>query len=254
MIASHLLRGLGTLLCVICFIAVGCNNSTDTATTEPESQPIASSPASSQNENATESEEQSSGIEVQPEASVTGSESVAGKAGESKTDRAAAKSKMAPKISSEAFRMAAYEGKLDTVRSAVEAGADINGIDPAQSLTALHMAAYNGHTETVNFLIEKGATVDCRDSEGKTPLIHACTGPFAQAVEALLAAGADINARDKTEGFTPLMMAAGLGQVDVVKVLLKNNADKSLLDQDKESASDHARNSGHKAIVEMLAD
>jgi ankyrin repeat protein len=148
--------------------------------------------------------------------------------------------------------MAAYEGRLDTVRAAVEAGMDVNGIDAAQKLTALHMAAYNGHTETVKYLIDHGATVDCRDSQGKTPLIHACTGPFADSVRVLIEAGADVNARDATERFTPLMMAAGLGQPEVVELLLENKADATLLDDDQESAADHARNAGHPAIVEML--
>ncbi len=157
-----------------------------------------------------------------------------------------------PQISGEAFRLAAYEGSLDKVKSAVESGMDINGIDPGQKLTALHMAAYNGHTETVTYLISQGAVVDCRDSQGKTPLIHACTGPFAEAVKALIKAGADVNAIDTTEGFTPLMMAAGLGEPEVVEVLLENNADPSVKDQDQETAMDHARNAGHAAIAERL--
>lgn len=161
------------------------------------------------------------------------------------------KAKPTPKISGDAFRMAAYEGRLDTVRSAIESGMDVNVADP-RSLTALHMAAYNGHAETVNYLIKQGATVDCRDSEGKTPLIHACTGPFAKAAEALINAGADIDARESTQGFTPLMMAAGLGQKEVVEVLLKHKADKTLVDKDNESAADHARISGHDEIVAML--
>jgi ankyrin repeat protein len=148
--------------------------------------------------------------------------------------------------------MAAYEGDLAKVKSAIESGMDANGIDPAQKLSALHMAAYNGHTETVNYLISKGAVVDARDSEKKTPLIHACTGPFAPTVKALIAAGADINATDGTEGFTPLMMAAGLGQVEIVEILLANKVTVDLKDEDQETAIDHARNAGHEAIVTRL--
>ena len=156
------------------------------------------------------------------------------------------------KISDDAFRMAAYEGKLETVRKAIESGTDVNAVDSVKSLTALHMAAYNGHSEIVKFLLEHDATVDCRDNEGKTPLIHACTGPFAKTVEILLDAGAQLNATESTESFTPLMMAAGLGQIEVVKVLLARNADKSILDQDNDLAIDHARNSGHTEIVKLL--
>ena len=157
-----------------------------------------------------------------------------------------------PQISADAFRMAAYEGRTETVRKALESGADVNAADPSKSLTALHMAAYNGHSKIVELLLEHDATIDCRDTEGKTPLTHACTGPFAETVEILVKAGADINAKESTESFTPLMMAAGLGQTDVVKVLLRHDADKSVVDDDQESAIDHARNGGHAEIVKLL--
>jgi ankyrin repeat protein len=163
------------------------------------------------------------------------------------------KSPTAPaRVSDEDFRIAAYEGKLGTVRGAIESGSDVNAADPDKSLTALHMAAYNGHSEIVELLIDHGATIDCRDAEGKTPLIHACTDAFPKTVEILLDAGADVNARESTEGFTPLMMGAGLGQTDVVRVLLRHNADKALRDDDGDRAIDHARNSGHADIVELL--
>jgi ankyrin repeat protein len=160
--------------------------------------------------------------------------------------------KSKPRMSVGAFRTAALEGRLDSVRSGIEQGIDINGTDSEQSLTALHMAAYNGHTETVQYLIESGAEIDSRDSGGKTPLIHACTGPFAKSVVVLIDAGADVNAIDSVEGFTPIMMAAGLGELEVVKVLLAHDADKTILDEDKDSAADHARNSGHNDIVALL--
>jgi len=156
------------------------------------------------------------------------------------------------RISDEDFRVAAYEGKIGTVRDAIEAGSDVNAKDPEKSLTALHMAAYNGHSEIVKLLIEHGATIDCRDAEGKTPLIHACTDAFPETVEILLDAGADVNARESTEGFTPLMMGAGLGQADVVRVLLQHDADKAMRDDDGDAATDHARNSGHAEIVKLL--
>jgi hypothetical protein len=156
------------------------------------------------------------------------------------------------RMSDEAFRMAAYEGRIESVRKGIEAGSDVNAADPVKSLTPLHMAAYNGHSDVVTLLLEHDAEVDCRDDEGKTPLIHACTGPFAKAVEVLLDAGAELNAKESTESFTPLMMAAGLGQTEVVELLLSRNADKSILDEDKDMAIDHARNEGHAAIVKLL--
>ena len=70
----------------------------------------------------------------------------------------------ATQISSDAFRIAAYEGQLETVRKAIEeGGADVNGADPVQSLTALHMAAYRDHMHVVRYLVENGADTAVRD-------------------------------------------------------------------------------------------
>ncbi len=150
------------------------------------------------------------------------------------------------------FLFAAHEGNIETVRQALEAGVDVNSANSEEKLTPLHMAAYNGHTDVAKLLLERGAEIDARDHEGKTPLTHACTGPFKETVKLLVDSGADINAQEATEGFTPLMMAAGLGEVDVVKVLLEHKADPSIRDNDGDRAIDHARNSGHGLIVKLL--
>lgn len=156
------------------------------------------------------------------------------------------------RLTDDAFRFAAYEGKVEAVREGIKAGNNVNSTDPEKRLTPLHMAAYNGHVEVIKLLLEHGATLDARDSEGKTPLLHASTGPYADALKVLIDAGADVNAAETTEAFTPLMMAAGLGQTEVVKVLLAHKANRDLLDNDGDSALKHAQNSGHVDIVELL--
>ena len=158
----------------------------------------------------------------------------------------------AMRMSSDAFRQAALNGRTEDVKRGLESGINIESSNPNRKHTALHMAAFNGHTSTVVFLLDKGATIDCRDFEGKTPLIHACTGPYPQTVEALIKAGADINAKGEAEGFTPLMMAAGLNQPKIVEILIANGADKDAVDQDNDKAIDHARRAGLRDIVQML--
>ena len=64
--------------------------------------------------------------------------------------------------------------------------------------------------------------------------------------------GAKVNVRDRGEGFTALMFAASEGHIDVVKLLLKHDADKTLRDIDGDTAASFARKNGHTKIVDLL--
>ena len=100
-----------------------------------------------------------------------------------------------------------------------------------------------------------GTATTGRQATGRSPplpLSHACTGPFAETVKLLVEKGADVNAKDTNEGFTPLMMAAALNQPEIVKILLANGADKEAVDDDQDKAIDHARNESLSEIVELL--
>ncbi|TWU55036.1 ankyrin repeat domain-containing protein [Rubripirellula reticaptiva] len=154
--------------------------------------------------------------------------------------------------SDEAFRVAAHDGNIDVVRKALAAGTNVDAPDPDRKYTALLMAAYNGHSHVIKVLLEHGAEVDARDFEGKTPLMHAASGPFPDAVTMLVDAGANVNATETTEGFTALMTAAAVGEVEVVKILLDRGADPNVVDEDNDTAKNHAINSGKPETAALL--
>ena len=158
-----------------------------------------------------------------------------------------------PKMSGDAFRLAAHDGKEDLVREGIESGIDVTATD-AQGHNALHMAAYNGHSDIVRMLLKAGCDVDSRDGKAMTPLMHASSGDFADTVETLIEAGAGIDLVDNNEGYTALMTAAALGQKEVVEVLLKHGANKELVDDDGESAMRFATKAGHDDIIQLLQD
>jgi ankyrin repeat protein len=96
-------------------------------------------------------------------------------------------------------------------------------------MTELMSAAYAGDLEHVRQLLAAGADVNAKDEGGWTALMKACYNAeqkrgYAEVVQALIDAGADVEA-PIGYGVRPLMLAAGYGEADVVDTLLKAGAD-----------------------------
>jgi ankyrin repeat protein len=97
-------------------------------------------------------------------------------------------------------------------------------IAPHARLSALCDAVRAGDTAAVRQLVAKGADPNAPSGNNDwTPLLHAIHTHQTASVTALLDAGADVN-RAGHDGVTPLMMAAGYGYDDTVKVLLQRGA------------------------------
>lgn len=117
---------------------------------------------------------------------------------------------------------AAHLGRLDVVRALVDAGADVNATDE-RGWGALARAVYNadldrGFADVVGVLIERGANVEAPIGYGIRPLMLAAGYGEIAVVEALLAGGADVLARNDG-GLTALMMVKEKFYVDVINLL-----------------------------------
>src|SRR5580692_6926102 len=110
------------------------------------------------------------------------------------------------------------------VRLLVEHGADVNAKSSTGRTALLLAALHNGSDEVVDLLIAKGADVRAQDNRGLTFLLAASAACNSRQVRLALDAGLDVNAKDESLGFTPLMNAAGNGDLDSVKLLLANGA------------------------------
>lgn len=93
--------------------------------------------------------------------------------------------------------------------------------------TALHAAAVRRHPEVVRALLLSGAEVDVT-SDGFTPLLRAAGPGEASSVTVLIEAGADVNYAHPLFEWTPLSRAAAYANADVVEVLLRAGADPNL--------------------------
>ena len=153
---------------------------------------------------------------------------------------------------------AARDGRVEGARALLDAGADVNVVDPDRH-TALIIALINGHFDVARLLIERGADVNMQDKVGRTALYAAVDGHTAPAsnrpapretddetsslevIRLLLAKGASVDAplraqapyRTKLDrggdgvlgiGTTPLIRAAKSADVPVIRLLLEHGA------------------------------
>jgi len=121
--------------------------------------------------------------------------------------------------------------------------ADVNAKD-ILGQTPLIVAIATGHWSMVNTLLERRANENIADNLGRTPLHYSVSMPptdglgLNPAVAALIAHGADVNAKD-VAGRTPLMAAISAAQWVMVKPLLDHQANVNLTDENGLSPLDY---------------
>jgi uncharacterized protein len=121
----------------------------------------------------------------------------------------------------------------------------LDGLDPAgrsgDGFTSLHLAASFGGADAVRALLAAGADPDADDANPLhvRPLHSAVAVRDHGATRALLEAGANPNVRQE-RGFTPLHSAAHNDDAELVRLLLEHGADASLATDDGQTAADMA--------------
>jgi len=123
---------------------------------------------------------------------------------------------------------AAQSGDTAQIKTLLEAGADHAAVDEAGE-TALMHAAHGGHVAAVQLLIAAGADVNAKSPQGWTALAKAAYNSetergYVEVIEVLHEAGASLDERIFF-GITPLMLAAGGGDAQVVEWLINTGAD-----------------------------
>ena len=116
-------------------------------------------------------------------------------------------------------------GALDIVKILVEAGAGVRGAgETRRRSTYLTLAAFHGYTETVRYLLAlPDVELNGRDGDGETALHCAVHFNYADTVQLLIAAGADIDTRNYNDQ-SPLDCANDSGASDIVEMLVEAGA------------------------------
>lgn len=121
--------------------------------------------------------------------------------------------------------------------------------------TLLHDAAAVGDAAMVDFLLQHGLDADVQDAGGHTPLYSVAnefSGDGGAVVRTLVEAGANVNACDGAVRCTPLHMAARRGHVETARALLACGADANARDQRGDTPLQRALNCRQPELVKLL--
>ena len=119
--------------------------------------------------------------------------------------------------------------------------------------TPLHLAAFFGQPQAVEALLAHGADVHARakNATNNMPLHAAAAGRNVEAVRLLVWRGADVNARQEG-GWTALHSAAQSGDVEMARLLIATGAQVEARASNNQNALDLALTKGHQAMVNLL--
>jgi ankyrin repeat protein len=117
---------------------------------------------------------------------------------------------------------AARDGRLDAVHALLVEGVDVNA-PTADGTTPLHWAVYRNEERLVRRLLDAGADANRTNRYGVPPLALACTNANAALVRLLIAAGADPKAAPAGEPV--LLTAARTGSLEAVEAIVAAGAD-----------------------------
>lgn len=186
---------------------------------------------------------------------------------------------------SQELSMAIQDSDIETVRSALKAGASVKSQDKADFLplvsavmaaglrrgapeplriidllieagadielsgpvTPLDAAVRNGPPEVVEYLLKKGANVNAKTRDGRTALFQSVRRGTTLATEVLIRHGANVNAQTE-EGWVPLHIAIMNGMDSTVALLLASGANVNARDNEGKTPLSWATGNASKIV------
>ncbi|SEW46138.1 Ankyrin repeat-containing protein [Chitinophaga sp. YR573] len=146
------------------------------------------------------------------------------------------------------LHIAVARGDMKEAEKQLAAGISLNYL-AGDGLAPLHWSISNDDGITEQLLL-LGADPDVISTEGATPMMNAVQSNKMEQLLLLLKWKANVNARDY-RGFTSLHRAAEMGHEDIVKVLLENGADKTIV-AEGHTALSLAEMGENKNIIQLL--
>ena len=123
------------------------------------------------------------------------------------------------------------ENSLPLLQLLLAAGADPDSKEKAHGETVLHHAVAVQEGDIARLMLAAGADVNCRNRSNDTPLMTAVERGYDDMVQLLIEQGAELNIRKDYDQATPLILALRQGHNDIAVQLLDAGADAALADQ-----------------------
>jgi len=134
----------------------------------------------------------------------------------------------------------------------VRAGTPAADQSEEETLMSIHEAAADGDLERVKALIAAGADINAKDQEGYMPLHAAAQSGHTAVAKFLVVAGADLEAKADDHSFTPLHVATKAGHTTLVELLIAEGADANAKDVSAKAPLFQAVLSGSTDLVELF--
>ena len=148
---------------------------------------------------------------------------------------------------------AAAKGQTDELRSLVEKDPALINAYSSEGFTPLGLAAFFGHAKTIDALLAAGADVNLpsRESMKMPPLGSAMAVERNDIARTLIEHGANVNGKAASD-LTALHTAAARGNIESAKLLLDHGADINATSTDGKTPLDYAQERNHPEMVEFL--
>jgi ankyrin repeat protein len=151
---------------------------------------------------------------------------------------------------------AAATGQTARVRALLKQDAALVNAFAPDGFFPLGLAVFFGHRDTFDALLAAGADVNAvtRESMKITALHSAVTAKQFEMARTLIAHGANVNPRQAENGISPLHEAAANGEIEFAKLLLEHGAELNTKTKDGKTPLAFAVSLNQKEMAEFLRE